>query len=165
MWVVIKFKKNELNLLKNNFLSKLGPETKFFLPKFRFQKIINNKLLFEENFLLGNYLICFNPIFSNISVLRGLKYCRGFQYFLSNFNNSQKEIIDFIDRCKEHEDKDGYIKQSFFNYGEKKNFKFMSGPFTNIIFKIIETQKNSIKILVRNCKMTVLKNKYLFKPV
>jgi len=165
MWIVIKFNKKEINLLKKDLKSKLGEEVKFFLPKIKFQKLKNNRLFNEENFLLGNYLICFHPSFENVSLLNNLKYCKGLSYFLRDFCNSQKEIIAFINKCKNHQDDKGYIKQSFFNFGENHNFKFMSGPFTNMIFKILEKQKNSIKILVRDCKLTVLRNKYLFKPI
>ena len=59
MWVVIKFNRNELNLLRKDFLSKLGKEAKFFLPKLKFQKLINNRFIFTESLLLGDYLICF----------------------------------------------------------------------------------------------------------
>ena len=165
MWGVIKFNKNELNLLRKDFFSKLGKETKFFLPKLKFQKLINNKLAFKESLLLDDYLICFHPSFKNLSTLETLKYCKGIKYFLNDYYNSQKEINDFIKKCEEHQDEKGYIKQSFFEFETKSYFKFISGPLTNIIFKILVKQKNRIKILVKNHKLTVLNNKYLFKPV
>ena len=165
MWVVIKFNRNELNLLRKDFLSKLGKEAKFFLPKLKFQKLINNRFIFTESLLLGDYLICFHPSFKNLSTLNTLKYCKGIKYFLNDYYNSQKEINDFIKKCEEHQDEKGYIKQSFFDFKTKSYFKFISGPFTNIIFKILAKTENRIKILVKNHKLTVLNNKYLFKPV
>ena len=39
MWIVIKFNKKEINLLKKDLKSKLGEEVKFFLPKIKFQKL------------------------------------------------------------------------------------------------------------------------------
>jgi len=49
-------------------------------------------------------------------------------------------------RCKSSEDENGYIKQTFFNFVAIDRIKFLSGPFTNIIFKIMKRQKDSMKV-------------------
>jgi hypothetical protein len=47
-----------------------------------------------------------------------------------------------------------------------KKAKFISGPFTNMVFEIVEKQKNRLKILVGNVVTTISnKNKYLYRPV
>ena len=64
----------------------------------------------------------------------------------------------------EHENKDGYIKPSFFDLHLKKKFKFLSGPFINFIFNIISENKSSFDIVLDKFKTTVSKEKYLFRP-
>jgi hypothetical protein len=47
-----------------------------------------------------------------------------------------------------------------------KKAKFISGPFTNMIFEIIERQKNRLKILVGNIVTTIPdKTNYLYRPI
>ena len=47
-----------------------------------------------------------------------------------------------------------------------KKAKFVSGPFTNMIFEVIEKQKNKLKILVGNVVTTISdKNNYLYRPI
>ena len=45
MWIIIKYKPNQFNTLKQEFKKKLEIEPKFFLPKLKFQKIKKNKLI------------------------------------------------------------------------------------------------------------------------
>ena len=75
------------------------------------------------------------------------------------------EIIKFINHCKSFENKDGYLTQSFFKKIILKKAQFVSGPFTNMIFEILEKQKNKLKIIVGNVVMTVSDNSnYLYRP-
>ena len=54
----------------------------------------------------------------------------------------------------------------FFKSIMKRKAKFVSGPFTNMVFEIIERQKNKIKILVGNIVTTISdKKNYLYRPV
>ena len=47
-----------------------------------------------------------------------------------------------------------------------KKGMFLSGPFTNMIFSVIENQKNKIKVLIGKVTTTVTKNSnYLFRPI
>ena len=47
-----------------------------------------------------------------------------------------------------------------------KKAKFLSGPFTNMVFEIIEKQKNKLKILVGNVVTTISdKNNYIYRPL
>ena len=44
-------------------------------------------------------------------------------------------------------------------------YRFSSGPFAEMIFKIIDLQKNKINILLGNLKTTIKKNDFLFNPL
>ena len=115
--------------------------------------------------LLGDYLFCYHSEFRNNKIINALKYCRGLKYFLSNCFNSQRSIDEFIKKCLNHEDDQGYIRQSFFEFNINENFEFLSGPFANMMFKIISQQHNKIKILLGDFKTTVCSKEYLYRPV
>ena len=84
---------------------------------------------------------------------------------MGNFGTSQKEIENFILKCKENEDDNGYIKQTFFNFKSKNKYEFISGPFTNLIFSILEENKFYIKALIGKYKLSVSKEENLFRPI
>ena len=43
---------------------------------------------------------------------------------------------------------------------------FLSGPFTNMMFEILERQKNKLKILIGNVVTTISdSNNYLYRPI
>ena len=46
-----------------------------------------------------------------------------------------------------------------------RNVKFLNGPFYNMIFKIIEVQKNRLKIVLQSKKTTLNKEEYLFTAI
>ncbi len=165
MWTILKFEKRKFHQLKKDFSQKLGSEPRYFIPKLRLQKLKKNKLYDSESLLLGDYLLCFHDNFKNEKVISSLKYCKGLKYFLNGFLNSQQEINEFIDKCKIHEDKTGYIKQSFFEFKHNTKYKFMSGPFTNMVFEIIYSQHKKIRILLNNFETTLSNKKYIFRPV
>ena len=166
MWIVLKYKKNEFYFLKNDFKKKLGDTPLFFRPKFKCQKFVKNKLQFLEKDILDDYLICYHKKFQNISMLAILKNLRGLKYFLADSKINQKEIIDFIDCCKENQDADGYIRQSFFKFLNMKKGMFLNGPFANIIFSVIDKQRNKLKVLMGQVTTTITKNSnYLFRPL
>ena len=76
---------------------------------------------------------------------------------MENFHLNQKELENFIKFCKSHEDATGFLKQSFFNITRKNKAKFISGPFTQMIFNIIEDSGSKLKILLNNVNVTVSK--------
>ena len=165
MWTVIKFDKKYLKSLKKDFSEKLNNGLEFYVPKIKIQKNANNKLCNNETLLLGNYLLCFHESFSNPNIINTLRYCKGVKYFLNDFLNSQDEITEFVKKCKLNENNEGYIKQSFFDFKNIKRLKFISGPFTNMIFNLISESDTKIKAQIDNFKITVSKNSYLFRPV
>ena len=165
MWTVIKIDKKKISLLKQEIVEKIGKDVKFYAPKLKLKRYLKSRILIKENYLLGDYLLCFHKEFYKDSMLMLLKYCKGLKYLLNNFSSCQKEIENFIVKCKENEDFDGYIKQSFFSFKNKDKFEFISGPFTSLIFSILEENKNSIKAMVGNYKLSVSKEETLFRPV
>ena len=166
MWIVLKYKKKEFGFLKQDFKKMLGDLPLIFRPKFKYQKLVKNKLQFLEKDILDDYLICYHGKFQNINTLTVLKNLRGLKYFLADSKINQKEIIKFIDYCKKNQDVDGYIKQTFFEFSNMKKGMFLSGPFTNMIFNVIKNQRNKLKVLIGRVTTTITKNSnYLFRPV
>lgn len=164
MWLIIKFGKSEINILKHELIKKIGDDIIIFIPKIKTEFFKNNKVYSREVNLLENYLFCYHKSFTSKSNLNLLKYTKGVKYILKEFLYSQNDIIEFITKCKAHENKDGYIKPSFFDLHLKKKFKFLSGPFINFIFNIISENKSSFDIVLDKFKTTVSKEKYLFRP-
>ena len=166
MWIVFKNKRREFSLLKQDFRKILGDLPLIFRPKLKYQKLVKKKLKFLEKDILDDYLICYHEKFQNINMLTILKNSKGLKYFLADSKTNQREIISFIDYCKKNQDLDGYIKQSFFEFQNMKRGMFLSGPFTNMIFSVIENQRNKLKILIGKATMTITKNSnYLFRPI
>ena len=137
MWVVAKIKKNELEKFKSSIKKILDKDIIFYHPAVGIEKKNKNIL---KKYILGNYIFCFHKKFSKISYLNSLKFIEGLDYFLNGFINSQKEIKSFINHCKKHEDSFGYIKHSFFTCLIKNSAKFISGPFSNMIFRILKKE-------------------------
>ncbi|MDC3089838.1 hypothetical protein OA346_01145 [Candidatus Pelagibacter sp.] len=165
MWAIIKINKKNLSLLKKDFLIKLGSDVKFFIPKLKLNIFNKSKILTKESFLLGDYILCFHEGFAKKSILSSLKYSKGLKYFLTDFFSAQKEIEKFILKCRENEDDKGYIKSSFFDLKKSKDYEFISGPFTRMIFSVINENKINLKILIGNRIATVSKERNLFRPV
>lgn len=165
MWAVLKVDKNYISLLKKDFSKKIGNDIKFYTPKLKINKFYKKKCLKEEVMLLGDYLLCFHKDFTKKSIINNLRYCRGLKYFLTGFLNSQIEIENFISECKKNEDNEGYIKPSFFDLKKNGKYQFISGPFTSLVFRILDVNKLSIKTLIGNFKVTVPKEQCSFRPV
>ena len=112
-----------------------------------------------------NYLFCYHPKFCENRTLTNLKFTKGLCYFLGGNSTNQNEIINFIKYCKNHEDKNGFIKQEFFNNEKLKKAKFISGPFTNMIFTVVKENRLYIEALIGKYRFTVSKEDNLFRPV
>jgi len=155
MWIILKYKKKELNYLKEDLRKKIGSLPYMYLPKIKCQKLIKNKLRLSEVDVLEDYLICYHKKFEDSNIFKILNYSRGLKYFLTNSISNQKEINNFVQYCKSNQDNDGYLKQSFF---ESSNFKkgiFLNGPLTNMIFKIINKKKEKLNVLIGNVKISI----------
>tara|TARA_Y100001970_G_C13942892_1_gene704110 strand:- start:164 stop:664 length:501 start_codon:yes stop_codon:yes gene_type:complete len=166
MWVVAKIKIKNLNTFKKDVIDKVGNDTKFYQPKFEYHKFFGSKIKKFEKFILENYILCYNEKFKKNNYVNEIRYLKGLEYFLEGYNQNQKQILKFIEYCKLFENDKGFITQSFFQNIVTKKARFVSGPFTNMIFEIIEKQKNKLKILVGNI-VTTIPNKanYLYRPI
>ena len=165
MWTVIKYKKDKLNLLKNELIEKLGDEIEFYIPKIKYQKLIKNKLYSNEHKILGDYLLIFHGKLKKIENINLIKSCTGLKSILNGFQFSQKELSEFVLKCKSHEDKEGFISQKFFEIFKNRKYKFLSGPFLGMIFNIIDVEQKKLKILIGSYSTTVSENKYIFRSV
>ena len=165
MWTVIKFDKKNLGLLKIDLNKKLGDDLITYSPKLRIQRYKNNRLIYKEVSLMGDYLFCYHKNFSNLNKFSNLKFLRGLKYFLEGHITAQSEIKNFINYCKNLENEKGFISKNFFELNINSNYKFQTGPFAEKIFKIIDLQKNKIKILLGNLNTTISKKEFLFKPI
>ncbi len=165
MWKVLKIDQKSLGLLKEDLKKKLGEDFKIYIPKLRIQKFKNNKLINKEINLLGDYLFCFHKNFKYENTLNSLRFVRGLKYFLGGLSGSQNDLEKFIKKCKDSEGQEGFLSRDFFDLDLGRKYKFSSGPFADKIFKIINLQRNRIKVLMGNIETTIKKKEYLFTPV
>tara|TARA_Y100001980_G_C14516348_1_gene291660 strand:- start:466 stop:768 length:303 start_codon:yes stop_codon:yes gene_type:complete len=100
-----------------------------------------------------------------MKIIKTMDYVKGLKYVLQGFKQSQNEIKKFIEKCKGSEGADGYISEQIYDLEINSNYKFFSGPFLNFVFKIIQLEKNKIKILMGKYKTTINKKEFLFQPV
>ena len=128
MWAVIKCDHKKLGILKEDLKKKLNEDVIFYNPKLLVEKFKFNKLKKKEYNLLGDYIFCFNKNFQKESTIKSLKFVKGLKNILYGFAGSQKEIVNFISRCKTAENKDGYLSQDFFDLQINSNYKFSTGP-------------------------------------
>ena len=77
-----------------------------------------------------------------------LKFSRGLKYFVSGFVEFQNDLNDFIKKCKNFEDANGYVSKNLFDIKLNQNYKFNSGPFVSKLFKIVELEKSRIGIVM-----------------
>ena len=158
MWVVLKYKPKEFEILKDSFFKILGEMPEFYNPKYKYELYINNKLKTFEKNILNNYLICNHNKFKDPKIVNILKNSRGLIYFLSGCEFNQKKLEEFIKFCRLNEDANGFLTQSFFKIIKKTKAKFISGPFTQMIFNIIEDRGGKLKVLLNNANMTISKS-------
>ena len=109
-----KNRREKLPLLKEDFKKKLGNDCIFIVPNYCFRNK-NNKLLNKEFNLLGEYFLCFHKDFIKSETINKLKFSRGLKYFLFGFQHSQNEIKNFINKCKNSEDKKDICVKTFIN--------------------------------------------------
>ena len=165
MWTIIKFDKKNFYFFKKELKIKLGRDHILYCPKILVDKYKNNKLIKKEFNILGDYVFCYDKKLQDKEILAKLKFVKGLKYILSGFLFSQEEIVKFINKCKEFENDSGYITQNFFDIHEVSKYQFMSGPFVNKIFQIINIQHNKIKILIGDLKTTINKKEFLFNRI
>ena len=166
MWAVAKIKIRNLNTFKKDIAKRIGKDIKFYHPKIEYHRYFGDKVKKFEKFILENYIFCYHEKFQTINFVNEVKFLKGLEYFLDGHNQNQNNIVKFIKYCKTFENENGYLTQCFFKMIITKKAKFISGPFTNMIFEILEKQKNKLKILVGNIVTTISdNNNYLYCPI
>tara|TARA_Y100000294_G_scaffold167775_1_gene177276 strand:- start:618 stop:1118 length:501 start_codon:yes stop_codon:yes gene_type:complete len=165
MWIVIKFKKKDLNIFRAEIKEKLENNLECYLPKVSVEKIIKNKITQVSRYITDDYLFAKINNISEKEVLLKLKYLKGVKYILNHFHCSQLEIEKFVNKCKLHEDDNGNLKSSFFEIVNKTKIQFLNGPFLNQIMNIVENKKNFIKTSLNNINLTVKKKNNFFQAV
>ena len=166
MWVVAKIKQKEINVFKRELKNKFDENLIFYNPKIQLENIVNNKIRIYSKTLLENYIFCYHTNFKNKKSTNQLQFVKGLSFFLDGCELNQSQISNFIKYCKSFENCNGFIKSSFFKSLLSKRAKFISGPFTNMFFDIIEKQKNKLKIVIKNIVTIVPDSKnYLYQPV
>ena len=100
MWIVVKFKPKEYEILKDSISKIIGEMPEIYNPKVKLEKYVNNKLKVYKKYILNNYLICKHDKFNNHSLINLLRNSRGLNYFLEGFEYNQKELENFVKYCK-----------------------------------------------------------------
>ena len=159
MWIVAQIKHNESSILIESFKEKLGSSPELYSPKILIEKITKNKISSKKKFILDNYVFLKHEKFIDKKIVSSLKYSKGLHYILPFFENSQKEILSFISKCKTNENKLGYLSQSFFELVLNKKLELNTGPFAKFVGEVIEIQKNKIKLLVKNYTVSISSEK------
>jgi hypothetical protein len=164
MWIVIKYKKKELGLLKEELKRMIGEVPRFYIPKIKIQKINKKNTTLIKQELLNDYLFCYHEKFLKIN-FSIFNYLKGIKYCLSDINSQQKDVSNFINICKKYQDKNECLKQEFFNYLNLNKGIFLTGPLTSMFFEIIEKQKKKLKLVVGSVNVTISKKtNYLYRP-
>ena len=65
MWIVVKYRAKEFEILKESFSKILGEMPEFYVPKAKYEYFINNKLKEFEKNILSNYIFCKHSTFQN----------------------------------------------------------------------------------------------------
>ena len=162
MWTIIKYKRNEYENMISNLKSKIGEKIKFYNPRIKYTKKNRNKVKFFTNYILEGYAFCFCENFKKKIFLSNLQYTVGVDYFLDGYIQSQNQIIKFIKFCKKNENLDGNLQQEFFFKLQLHKAKFLNGPFSNLIFEILEKRKNNIKGTFGSMNIIINKKSNLF---
>ena len=58
MWTIVRYKKNELNILIKNLKDKLANKIIFYQPLVKVSLLKNNKLTNKSKPLLNDYIFC-----------------------------------------------------------------------------------------------------------
>ena len=157
MWIVAKINIKKINFFIKEIKVKCGEDLVLYQPSLQYEKVIKNKLEKYNKPLLEDYFFCFSKKFEDINFVNTLNYIKGLKYFLEGFKNNQQEIIKFIENCKVNQNAQGFISSAYFYNIITSRGKFVSGPFTNMLFDIIEKNKNKLKVLIGNYKVSISK--------
>ena len=80
MWIVIAYKPNELNILKNSIKNILKKNINYYIPKIKYKKLVINKIKEVQKNILQSYLICNHDRFIDQNFLQIFSYAKGVKY-------------------------------------------------------------------------------------
>ncbi len=165
MWVIAKYNKNKVNLFIDSLKKELNNEDiVIYNPVIKFENYCKKKVVEKKINILDDYMFCFSKEFADSSILNNLKYTKGLKYFLNGVQESQIEIEDFIRKCRNSEDENGFISSNFFEIELNKKYKFKNGLLLNSIFQVLEIQKQRLKILMGG-KILSVKKGFFFSHI
>ena len=166
MWIVFNYKIKEINTLKENLKKILGNAPDYFIPQVKYQKILGNKFKIIKKNLLEGYLICYDQKFKDKNIINNLKFVKGLNYIIDGYKSNQDEIILFIKECKKFQSSEGFLTQGFFENSNFSKGKFVSGPFTNLVFDMISKNSKKTEMLIGKYKTIISKNSnFLYLPI
>lgn len=165
MWAIIQYNKKFLGILNSELKKKTDDSLKIYIPKISLKIYKKNKFLNKEINILNDYMFCYHSYFCNRNFFLNLMHLKGLKNILMGYQKNQKEINEFVQSCKNSEDKNGNVSKNFYKLILKSNYKFVSGPFMNQVFKLIGIQKKNIELLIGNIKLSINKKVNIFNPV
>ena len=165
MWLVVKYDKKHVGILKKELINITNQDLKLYIPKICIETYKRKKIFKKEINIMGDYIFCFHEKFSNNNFKNVLKFTKGLKYILDGCTENQKDISKFISKCQQSENSEGYISKNFYEIILNAEYKFLSGPFVNKIFKIVQLQKKTIKVLIDKIKINIKKEDFYFNPV
>jgi len=163
MWIIAKYKKKELNIFTQELKKKIEGKFEIYQPKILVRNI---KKKYTTRSILGNYIFLWNKNFKDKNLLNCFKFSKGLEYLISNAQYDQNQIKNFINNCKNYENECGFLKPDFFKSIVKEKAKFVTAPFANKVFSILEKRENLLYILMDGVKLTLSnKSKYIYQPL
>ena len=103
MWAVIKYKKDQYNILSKTLQEKLGDMAKFYNPKLIYYKILKDRKKRIENNLLGNYAFCYFEGFKDKKTIQKINNIKGLEYILEGYicyQNQIPSLLIFVKKMK-----------------------------------------------------------------
>lgn len=166
MWIVAKLNNASGKFFQSEIEKKFNIKINIYEPKVEISTYKNNKIFKRQKPLLENYVFCYHQDFKDMQNINKLKFVKGLKCFLNGHQSNQKQIVNFISYCKSYENNFGFISSNFFKNILSKKAQFISGPFINMFFSILEKRKNAMKVLIKDVVTIVPDNSsYLFRAV
>lgn len=167
MWLILRYKKGELKILQEEIKKKIGNLPELFCPKIKISAVFKNKTKVISNNFLSDYAFFYDKKFMSKNIINSVNNSRGLKTLLSNCSNYQKDIETFITSCKSNLDKEGFIKKSYFDNLNFKKGIFLNGPFAQIIFDVLENNKNFLKVVInkKTTKISKSTNFFIYRPI
>ena len=162
----LHFEQDSYDAVKYNFKSNVSSKSFFARKdKYFFAKLAKN----YDDKLLQYYIANFKNGVSYVGDMLNEGGETNFKEHMkireSIHREFQKDINEFIQNCKSSENEKGFIVENLFEIKINSTYKFMTGPFVEKIFQIINYQKGKLRILIGNLHTTIEPKEHLFRPI